>query len=143
MRRGRGGEELGEWREDAVAEDKTLVRASATRIHAERTVNTHDSDLRKPRFESMAPPWLSSSSAEPRTAPTPLSHASRATAMPASTRRRAVSASRFGPAPPRSATIDDARRGRGIRASIVLTSGHGKWRGVRVRREEREGGCRR
>jgi hypothetical protein len=36
-----------------------------------------------------------------------------------------VSASRFGPAPSRSAAIDDVRRGRGLRASIVLMSGHG------------------
>jgi hypothetical protein len=42
---GEGGEELGEQQEDAVREDKTPVRASATRIHAERIVNTHRSDM--------------------------------------------------------------------------------------------------
>jgi hypothetical protein len=46
-------------------------------------------------------------------------------AMPSLMRQRAASASRFGPEPPRSAAIGEARRGRGFRASIVLTSGHG------------------
>jgi hypothetical protein len=46
MRCGRGGEGFREQQEEAVVEDRAPVRASATRIHAERIVNTHGSDLR-------------------------------------------------------------------------------------------------
>jgi hypothetical protein len=46
-------------------------------------------------FESLPPPWLSSFSAEPRTALSSSSYASRATAMPSLTPRRPVSAPRI------------------------------------------------
>jgi hypothetical protein len=46
IRRGRGDGEPGERQKDAVAEGRAPVRASATRIHAKGTMNTHGSDLR-------------------------------------------------------------------------------------------------